>query len=341
MNNDQRLQQLKHWLSQHFNSDQSTECFRLTVASADASFRRYFRVHYNSSTMIAMDAPPDKEDCAPFVKIAKRLFNASIHAPEILAENHDQGFLLLSDLGDTQYLSVLNEDSANALYKDAIDTIIKIQGVSTENLPGYDRALLHTEMQLFVDWFLQQHLGLTLTDEQLKNLELSFECLIESALQQPQFFVHRDYHSRNLMQINENNPGVIDFQDAVTGAVTYDLASLLKDCYISWPRQQVENWVDYYLQQSYEKKLIDRSFTLDDVLLWFDLMAAQRHLKAIGIFARLNIRDNKPGYIKDIPRTFAYLIDSCERYPLLIPLKSVLQELNIAEKLGLEWKPLP
>jgi len=341
MNNDQRLQQLKNWLTQHFNSDQSTECFSLTVASADASFRRYFRVHYNSTTMIAMDAPPDKEDCAPFVTIAKQLVNAGIHAPEILAEDHDQGFLLLSDLGDTQYLSVLDKNSADALYKDAIDTIIHIQSVSHDKLPAYDRTLLQTEMQLFINWFLQQHLGLTLSDEQLKNLKLSFECLIENSLQQPQVFVHRDYHSRNLMQIDDNNPGVIDFQDAVSGAATYDLASLLKDCYISWPRQQVENWVDYYLQQAYEKNLIDRSFTLDDVLLWFDLMAAQRHLKAIGIFARLNIRDNKPGYLKDIPRTFSYLIDSCERYPLLAPLKSVLHELNIAEKLGLEWKPLP
>ena len=341
MNNDQRLQQLKHWLTQHFNSDQSTESFRLTVASADASFRRYFRVHYQSSTMIAMDAPPDKENCAPFVTIAKQLFNAGIHAPEIIAEDHDQGFLLLSDLGDTQYLSVLNETSADALYKDAIDTIIHIQSVNHDKLPAYDRALLQTEMQLFIDWFLQQHLGLTLSDQQLKNLELSFECLIENALQQPQVFVHRDYHSRNLMQVNDNNPGVIDFQDAVSGAITYDLASLLKDCYISWPRQQVEKWADYYLQQAYEKNLIDRSFSLADLLLWFDLMAAQRHLKAIGIFARLNIRDKKPGYLKDIPRTFSYLIDSCERYPLLAPLKSVLQELNINEKLGLEWKPLP
>jgi len=333
MNNDQRLQQLKHWLTQHLNSDQ----YEITVASADASFRRYFRVHYQSGTMIAMDAPPDKEDCAPFVKIARLLFNAGIHAPEIIAEDHDQGFLLLSDLGDTEYLSVLDENTADSLYKDAIDSIIRIQSVSSDKLPAYDRALLNTEMQLFIDWFLQQHLGLSLTDEQQQNLELSFECLIENALQQPAVFVHRDYHSRNLMKLNTNNPGVIDFQDAVSGAISYDLASLLKDCYISWPRAQIEKWVSYYLEQAYEKKLIDRVFNLNDVLFWFDLMAVQRHLKAIGIFARLNIRDGKPGYLNDIPRTFSYIIDSCERYPALAPLKNTLQQLDIAEKLGLKW----
>lgn len=337
MNNDKRLQQLHGWLTQHFNSDQ----FTITVASADASFRRYFRIHFKDQSLIAMDAPPDKEDCGPFVMIARRLWQSGVHSPEILAENHDKGFLLLSDLGDTPYLSVLNDATADRLYKDAIDTIIHIQTVSTEQIPAYDRKLLQTEVELFTEWFLHKHLGITLTDRQELLLRNCFECLIENALQQPAVFVHRDYHSRNLMQISDNNPGVIDFQDAVRGAVTYDLASLLKDCYISWPRQKTEDWVRYYYSKATTENIIDQRYSLDDVLKWFDLTAVQRHLKAIGIFSRLNIRDNKPGYLDDIPRTFAYIIDNCERYPLLTPLKQVVQELDVAGKLNLEWKALP
>lgn len=334
MKNDKRLQLLKNWLTEHLQTEQ----FEITVASADASFRRYFRVHFEQQTMIAMDAPPDKEDCHDFVSIARKLFNAGIHAPEILAQDHQLGFLLLSDLGDTQYLSVLDDNSVDSLYKAAIDTIIRLQSVSADSLPAYDRNLLQTEMNLFPDWFLTQHLEISLTEQQKSLLNTSFECLTESALQQPSVFVHRDYHSRNLMLTTDNNPGVIDFQDAVQGAITYDLASLLKDCYISWPRKKIEHWISYYLAQAQQKNLIDPHFGFNDVIQWFDLMAVQRHLKAIGIFARLNIRDGKPGYLDDIPRTFQYIIDSCERYVLLTPLKTALQELVIAEKLGLEWK---
>ena len=334
---DRRLQQLRLWLNQVLQTEQ----YDLSVASADASFRRYFRIMHNNQSMIAMDAPPEKEDCQPFVDIAKMLFSAGIHAPEILAEDHDQGFLLLSDLGDTQYLSILNNENADSLYKEAIDSIVQMQSIPAETLPAYDRQLLQTEMKLFPEWFIEKHLGITLNDQQQHLLDSVFECLTESALQQPKVFVHRDYHSRNLMQTTASNPGILDFQDAVYGAVTYDLASLLKDCYISWPRKQIEQWLAYYFQQAQQKNIIDAHCQLDNFIQWFDLMAVQRHIKVLGIFSRLNIRDNKPGYMKDLPLTFQYIVDSCERYPLLKPLKIFLQELDIAEKLNIKWQTLP
>lgn len=337
MTNDKRLQQLKLWLNQQLKTDQ----YDLSVASADASFRRYFRISHNGQSMIAMDAPPEKEDCQPFVDIAKMLFSGGIHAPEIFSEDHEQGFLLLSDLGDIQYLSILNSDNSDSLYKDAIDSLIKIQTLSATTLPAYDRQLLQTEMSLFPEWFIHKHLSITLNQQQQQLLESVFECLIENALQQPQVFVHRDFHSRNLMQTSVSNPGVLDFQDAVIGAITYDLASLLKDCYISWPRKQLEQWLEYYFKRAQEKHIIDTQFQLDDFIQWFDLMSVQRHLKVLGIFSRLNIRDNKPGYMQDLPLTLQYIIDSCERYPLLNTLKMLLQQLEIAEKFDIEWKKLP
>ncbi|MDH5423389.1 MAG: phosphotransferase [Gammaproteobacteria bacterium] len=336
MTDDKRLQQLKTWLNQQLMTDQ----YEFSVASADASFRRYFRITHNGQSMIAMDAPPDKEDCRPFVDIAKKLFAAGIHAPEIFSEDYQQGFLLLSDLGDVQYLSILNTENAGSLYKDAIDSLIKIQSIPPASLPAYNRQLLQAEMNLFPEWFINQHLKITLNEQQQHLLQSVFECLTESALQQPQVFVHRDYHSRNLMQTGVSNPGVLDFQDAVNGAVTYDLASLLKDCYISWPRKQIEQWLAYYFDQAQQNNIIDSQCLLDEFIQWFDFMSVQRHLKVLGIFTRLNIRDNKSGYMKDLPRTFKYIMDSCERYPLLHPLKSLLQELQIAEKFHIEWKKL-
>ena len=337
MTEDSRLQQLRDWLQQTLQTDQ----YELSVASADASFRRYFRIRLNDTSMIAMDAPPEKENCQPFIHIATLLFSAGINAPEIIEQDLSQGFLLLSDLGDTQYLSVLDAGSSDQLYKDAIDALIQIQSVKSNTLPDYDRTLLQNEMGLFQEWFIEKHLALTLNQHQQHSLNSIMECLTESALQQPQVFVHRDYHSRNLMQTDINNPGVIDFQDAVAGAVTYDLASLFKDCYISWPRVQIEGWLKYYFNNAKEKNILDSVCQFEDFIQWFDLMSVQRHLKVLGIFSRLNIRDNKPGYLNDLPLTFQYIADSCERYPLLNPLKTLLQDLNIAEKLGCEWKKLP
>lgn len=337
MINDQRIQQLKIWLNKILKS----EHYELSVASADASFRRYFRIKHNDKSMIAMDAPPEKEDCKPFVTIAKQLYSASINSPEVLAEDHEQGFLLLSDLGDIQYLSILNNENADTLYKDAIDSLINIQGITAKALPTYDRQLLQTEMNLFPEWFIEQYLNISLTTEQQHLMNSAFECLIESALQQPKVFVHRDYHSRNLMQTSENNPGILDFQDAVYGAITYDLASLLKDCYIRWPREKIESWVEYYFLKAQNKKLISSQCELKEFIQWFDLMSVQRHIKVLGIFSRLSIRDNKQDYIKDLPLTLQYIVDCCERYPLLTPLKILLQELKIAETLNTEWQKLP
>jgi len=337
MTDDFRLQQLRDWLQQTLQTDQ----YQLSVASADASFRRYFRIQLNDTSMIAMDAPPEKENCQPFIHIATLLFSAGINAPEIIEQDLSQGFLLLSDLGDTQYLSVLDTSSCDQLYKDAIDTLIQIQLVKTDTLPAYDRSLLQAEMNLFPEWFIDKHLAITLDQQQQHSLNNVMECLTENALQQPQIFVHRDYHSRNLMQTMTNNPGVIDFQDAVRGAVTYDLASLFKDCYISWPRAQIEDWLGYYFNKAKEKNILDSVCQFEDFVQWFDLMSVQRHLKVLGIFSRLNIRDNKPGYLNDLPLTFQYIADSCERYPLLNPLKTLLQDLKVAEKLGCDWKKLP
>lgn len=337
MINDQRIEQLKIWLNKTLKS----EHYELSVASADASFRRYFRIKHNDQSMIAMDAPPEKEDCKPFVSIAKQLYSSSINSPEILAEDHEQGFLLLSDLGDIQYLSILNNENADTLYKDAINSLINIQGITAKALPAYDRQLLQTEMNLFPEWFIEQYLNINLTTEQQHLLNSVFECLIESALQQPKVFVHRDYHSRNLMQTSKNNPGILDFQDAVYGAITYDLASLLKDCYISWPREKIESWVEYYFQQVQNKKLISSQCELKEFIQWFDLMSVQRHIKVLGIFSRLSIRDNKQAYIKDLPLTFQYIVDCCERYPLLTPLKVLLQELKVAKTLNTAWQKLP
>lgn len=331
--NDQRLEQLRLWVAEQLK----TPAFDLSVASADASFRRYFRIEQDGHSWIAMDAPPEKENCEAFVRIARHLTEHDIHAPIIHYQDMTQGFLLLSDLGNTQYLSVLNEDNVDELYKQAIDTIIRLQSVQADDLPAYDRKLLMAEMALFPDWFIKQHLQLAMSPEQEHLLSISIECLTENALQQPAVFVHRDYHSRNLMLTDNHNPGILDFQDAVRGAISYDLASLLKDCYISWPRQQTEQWLDYYLQLAKQNNLINNQVSFEEFVQWFDFMAVQRHLKAIGIFARLNIRDGKPGYLKDIPRTMQYIVDSCERYPQLEPLKTFLQSLKVIEQLDLSW----
>ena len=320
MSDDIRLEQLKHWLSHDLKIDN----FDIAPASADASFRRYFRIQTTEQSWVAMDAPPDKENCQPFVHIAHMIESAGVQAPHIYQWNQDDGFMLLSDLGSSQYLSSLSDQTADKLYRDAIDALIQMQKLNN-GLPDYDSALLQTEMGLFRDWYLGTHLKIDLSTEQTTILESGFELLTRNALDQKQVFVHRDYHSRNLMITESDNPGVIDFQDAVVGPVSYDLVSLLKDCYIAWPREKVEAWIDYYLQNNKDLEAADR----DKFLYQFDLMGTQRHLKAIGIFARLNHRDGKPGYLDDIPRTLAYVFDVCQRYPRLENFYSLLQELEL------------
>jgi aminoglycoside/choline kinase family phosphotransferase len=300
--------------------------FRVEPASGDASFRRYFRVTLaDGTTRIAMDAPPDKEDCRPFVSVARQLAAAGLHVPAIEAEALAQGFLLLEDLGSTHYLDVLDEQNADRLYGDAMAALISLQACGPhEGLPAYDEPLLQREMALFPDWLLERHLGLALSGAEREMLDDTFQRLTAAALAQPQVCVHRDYHSRNLLvQQAGQTPGVIDFQDAVIGPVTYDLVSLLKDCYIAWPQERVDHWAMGYFALAVQSGLLGEEQELE-FLRWFDLMGAQRHLKAAGIFARLKHRDGKPGYLADIPRTLGYIVAAAERRPELAGLATLI-----------------
>ena len=316
-----RLEQLQRWL----DSLASNTYSNLQPASSDASFRQYFRVtdQQQGKSFIVMDAPPEKENCKPFIHVTELLRNAGVNAPAVLAVDLKQGFLLLDDLGNRPYLNELNDDTADALYIDAIDAIIKMQKIDAI-LPLYNAHLLQAEMDLFEQWYVKRHLEMTLNDTQQTVLQNAFSLLIKSAEEQPQVFVHRDYHSRNLMITQENNPGVIDYQDAVIGPISYDLVSLFKDCYIRWPREKVELWLELYLARITPAQLIDRQ----TLLRWFDLMGVQRHLKVLGIFARLNYRDGKAQYLDDLPLTLQYTLEACTAYPELLPLKQLLDELH-------------
>lgn len=322
----QRLQAIKDWLATLIDAE-----YELTPASEDASFRRYFRINYDNTSRIVMDAPPDMEDVTPFIHVAQRLEGQGLHVPHVYEIDLKQGFLLLSDLGSTSYLSELNNDTVNALYESALQALLTMQGAPVNELPLYDEALLHREMDLFREWFLGRHLDLQLDRVLNARMELIYEDLIHSALLQPKVFVHRDYHSRNLMVCPENNPGILDFQDAVIGPITYDLVSLLRDCYIAWPRSRVETWALAYRDRAVEAGLMND--TPDEQFLrWFDLMGIQRHLKAIGIFARLNHRDGKPGYLDDIPRTLAYVQEVSGRHAETEELHALIQDLRLTEQ---------
>ena len=318
----QRLAALQQWLE----DDCGLAGCRIEAASGDASFRRYFRVTLaDGGTRIAMDAPPDKEDCGPFVTVAGQLAAAGLHVPAIMAEDLAQGFLLLEDLGSTHYLDVLDAASADRLYGDALGSLLSLQACGPhEGLPQYDAALLQREMALFSDWLLDRHLGLELDAAERAMLVDTFARLVDNALAQPQVCVHRDYHSRNLLVPPAGQvPGVIDFQDAVIGPVTYDLVSLLKDCYIAWPQERVDGWALGYFELAVQSGVL-RDEHENDFLRWFDLMGAQRHLKAAGIFARLYHRDDKPGYLKDIPRTLGYIVAAAARNPELAGLAELI-----------------
>ena len=325
-----RSEALGRWLKDTLR----TSLFTLEPASSDASFRRYLRVVGAGKTLIVMDAPPDKEDCRPFIEVSKLLLGAGLNVPKVLAFDQEQGFILLTDLGVQCYLHVLNKANVETLYTDAMDALFTMQTrVSTEAIPTYDESLLRAELQLFTEWFLSTHLGICLSTAQHNTIEETFSRLCHSARKQPQVFVHRDFHSRNLMYERRHNPGILDFQDAVKGPVTYDLVSLLRDVYICWSRDQVERWV-----MRYHRGLTERGIARDQdpegFLRWFDLMGAQRHLKIAGIFARLYHRDGKPGYLSDIPLTLQYLIDVCARYPELESLCDMLESLDVSSRLN-------
>lgn len=310
-----RLNQLEHWLGHTLRLPVE----RVEPASADASFRRYFRVLLeDGSTRVAMDAPPDKEDCGPFIAVAGRMAAAGLHVPRIHAQDLAQGFILLEDLGSRSYLDALDDDTVDGLYGDAMVALLHLQRAPVEGLPPYDRSLLEREMALFPDWLLERHLGLDITAAERAMLDQAFEALVANALAQPVVCVHRDYHSRNLMLATADNPGILDFQDAVEGPLTYDLVSLLKDCYVRWPAEQVLDWAAKYygmLDAALRRQVDEALF-----LRYFELMGVQRHLKAAGIFARLNHRDHKPGYMADVPRTLDYIVELGPRHPQLEPL---------------------
>lgn len=321
---DNRQQQLSAWLEQVLASND----FRLSIASADASFRRYFRVHLADKTLIAMDAPPAQEDSAAFVKVATLLFAAGLNVPEVIAQDLAHGFLLLSDLGEDTYFAKLNAENAPKLYGQATDALIKLQLVSgAAGLPNYDAAMLTREMQLFPDWYVAKHLNMTLTPEQQAVLQKTFDLLKQNILAQAQVLVHRDYHSRNLMLTTQNNPGILDFQDAVYGAISYDLVSLLKDAYIGWEEEQIIDWAVRYWQPA-KKAGLPVPADFSEFYRNFEWMGAQRHIKVLGIFARLSHRDGKNGYLQDMPLVMTYLRKVCERYVELRPMLRLLNQLE-------------
>jgi hypothetical protein len=302
--------------------------YTLSIASEDASFRSYYRIEQGKDSWILMDAPPGKESCERFIIVANKLRGVKLSAPEIIEQDTAQGFLLLTDFGGTDYLSILDTKSEGSLYADALAALLKMQtAIDCDDLPVYDENLLAQEMDLFRDCFLKDLLGIELDQNQRMQWASIKKTLVQNALEQPQVFVHRDYHSRNLMKIDQHNPGILDFQDAVKGPITYDLVSLLRDCYIAWPPVRVD-------QRARDFYAIARANELVDVkpakfLRWFNLMGIQRHLKAIGIFARLKLRDAKDGYLKDIPRTLDYIEQASADENSMIGLHTLISELSL------------
>jgi len=321
---DQRQDVLAQWAADQIEQlYQHSIPAQMVTVSGDASFRRYFRINYQQNDIqqswIAVDAPPEHENSRQFVDIAKLWSSAGVKVPTVLAFDEPQGFMLLEDFGDVLLHPELTPEAADALYKSSIDSLIELQQLpKADNIPHYDRPLLDREMALFPDWLCEKHLGLMLSANDKAMLTEVFDTLAKTALAQTQVVVHRDYHSRNLMVCKANAPlheedfiGIIDFQDAVYGALTYDLVSLLKDCYIQWPREQVLIWLDYFKAHSPQSAALSQEQLVRD----FDFMGMQRHLKAAGIFARLSIRDGKHDYLNDVPRTCDYILQTAGLYP--------------------------
>ncbi|HSN18783.1 MAG TPA: phosphotransferase [Gammaproteobacteria bacterium] len=300
----------------------------LVPASADASFRRYFRTSAGGRSYVVMDAPPPQEDCRPFVRIAGLMQEAGVHVPAILAEDVSRGFLLLEDLGTRTYLDVFKEVAADAdhLFQDALASLVLWQKASRGGvLPNYDRALLHRELMLYPDWYVTKHLKLELNALEMVTLQDAFRLLEDSALVQTQVYVHRDYMPRNLM-LSEPNPGVLDFQDAVHGPLTYDVASLFKDAFLSWPEERVVGWRRLYRERALKAGLPVPG--LAEFERAFDWMGMQRHLKVMGIFARINYRDGKPHYLKDTPRFLSYIRETGKRYQEFTSLLRLMDDLE-------------
>ena len=318
-----RLEALDAWLRRALGG----QAFTLEPASADASFRRYFRVCSEGRTWVAMDAPPEREDCRPFVKVASLMRGAGVHVPEIVAQDLAQGFLLLSDLGARTYLQSFDGTNEDRLFRDATAALVDWQAASREGeLPPYDEALLRRELSLFPDWYVGRHLGVTLDAGAAADLDEIFARIVASNLAEPRVFVHRDFMPRNLM-VSEPNPGVLDFQDAVHGPISYDVASLWRDAFVSWEEERVLDGTIRYWEAARLRGLPVRAAFGD---FWRDVewMGLQRHLKVLGIFARIHYRDGKPGYLGDTPRFLGYVRHACARYGELAPLARLLDRLE-------------
>ncbi|QOY52089.1 aminoglycoside phosphotransferase family protein [Candidatus Sulfurimonas baltica] len=298
------MNKIKEWLS-----TSKYKNHKLEIASADASFRKYYRLSKDNESVLLMDSSLEKESLKPFLDVTQRLLHVGVNAPEILEQNLEDGFLIIKDFGNTHYLNVLNQENFKTLYSNAIETIITMQKADTSGLPIYDKAFLHVEMDLMQDWYLEKLLHVELSISQKELIATTLNVISNIVLEQPQgVFVHRDFHSRNIMITDDNKIGVIDYQDAMSGAVTYDLVSLLKDCYIAYKREEIEGLALEFR----DKKNLD----VDDktFIKWFDFMGLQRHIKVLGIFSRLYLRDSKDGYLKDIPLTLKYVIETADRY---------------------------
>jgi aminoglycoside/choline kinase family phosphotransferase len=321
-----RYASLQDWIARQFPG----KAFTLSPASADASFRRYFRVTFPDSTLIAMDAPPPQEDCRPFVRVAALMADAGVHVPAILAHDLARGFLLLSDLGATTYLAALTPGNADHLFGEAIDTLIRWQLASREDmLPVYDEVLLRRELDLFPEWYLGRHLGVALSSQQSESLQKVFSLIVAANLAQSKVYVHRDYMPRNLM-VAQPNPGVLDFQDAVFGPISYDVASLFKDAFLSWEEERVLDWTVRYWEKARQAGLpVNADFGA--FYRDFEWMGLQRHIKVLGIFARIYHRDGKPGYVEDTPRFLNYVRAVALRYAALAPLLRLLDQVQNRE----------
>ncbi|MCG8292456.1 aminoglycoside phosphotransferase family protein [Pseudomonas entomophila] len=330
---DVRLQQLTAWLAGQLetlfrdNAWGEVPAGSLTAASSDASFRRYFRWEGAGHSFVIMDAPPPQENCQPFVDIDHLLASAEVNVPVIHGQDLERGFLLLGDLGRQTYLDIIDPDNADALFTDAIEALLAFQRLPMDApLPSYDVALLRRELELFPEWYVGRALGLQLSEAQQASWQRVSQQLIDSALAQPKVLVHRDYMPRNLMH-SAPNPGVLDFQDAVYGPVTYDITCLFKDAFLSWPQARVEGWLRIY----WEKARAAGIPVQDDFEVFHrasDLMGVQRHLKVIGIFARICHRDGKPRYLADVPRFFTYIDEVIARRPELAELGQLIAELK-------------
>lgn len=331
---DQRLFDIKTWLKTVLDG----VAFELSPLVGDASFRRYFRVRYSNKQVVLMDAPgQEQKSCAAFIAIARSFQHLGLCVPQILAVNEEQGFILLTDLGDALYLAQLNHHNVDELYYDAMDALLKLQSckqLKYYQLPRFDVQKMRAEVNLFEQWFLPKYCALEVDEKIHKKIEKIMHLLISVLQQQPFVCVHRDYHSRNLLVMGEHQVGILDFQDAVLGPISYDLVSLLKDCYISWPRDRVVKWVNYYYELAIKHHLLP-AVNFATFLQWFDCMGIQRHLKVLGIFSRLNYLYEKPAYLNDIPRVFAYLTNILPEYPEWSELNDFLHQIVLKQNVNM------